>query len=134
MHTQKQTMKRLFILTIKFTPVIMMIGILGNNLLYYFGIGGNWVNLFDIFFGNSLITTFLLYICSYTFGLCSWHRLLITANLINVLIAGIDRVHRLPISDVQLLLSYYMVASIFLLIILYNKFFRNNEKHSKSIG
>ena len=112
----------------------MMIGMLGNNLLYYLEIGGDWVYLFDIFFGNSLITTFLLYICSYAFGLCSWHRLLITANLINVLIAGIDRVHRLPISDVQLLLSYYMVASIFLLIILYNKFFRNNEKHSKSIG
>ena len=127
-------MKRLFILTVKYTPIIMMIGMLGNNLFYYFGIRGGWVNLFDIFFGNSLIATLLLYTCSYTFGLCIWHRLLITVNLINVIIAGIDRVYRLPILDVQLLLSYYMVASIFLLIILYNKFFRDNEKHSKGVG
>ena len=63
-HRRKQDsmMKRLFILTIKYIPIIMMIGMLGNNLLYYFEIGGDWVNLFDIFFGNSLITTFLLYI------------------------------------------------------------------------
>lgn len=127
-------MKRLFVLTIKYMPIIMMIGMLGNNLCYYFDIGGRWVFFFNFIFGNSLITSILLYVCSYTFGLCSWHRLVITANLINVLIASLDVIYGIPITNLQLLALYYIVAAIFLLIILFNKFFYKYEKHSKGIS
>lgn len=35
--------------------------------------------LLDFIIGNSITTTFLLYVCSYVFGFCKWHRFIITA-------------------------------------------------------
>lgn len=127
-------MKKLFVLMIKFVPIIMMVGMLSTNLCCYFEVGLMWTNLFDFILGNSLLISILLYVCSYTFGLCSWHRLIITANLINITIASYDILFGIPISDLKLLALYYIVATVFILIILYNKFFNKNEKCHKSIG
>ena len=111
---------------------MQMVGMLLNNIFYYFDIGGNYIYLFDYTIGNSITNSLLLYICSYTFGFCKWHRLLITANLINVTIAITDAIFRLPINDLQLLLSYFIVTTIFILLIIYNKFVRKNEKCNKA--
>ena len=106
-------MKHLFILLIKFIPAIQMAGMLINNTLYYFDV--NYISfIFDFTLGNSIITTFLLYVCSYVFNFCIWHRLIITANFINICIAIIDTIVLLPISDVQLLIIYYTISVIFI--------------------
>ena len=108
-------MNKLFILLIKFIPVIQMAGMLINNILYFNDI--YFISyILDYIIGNSIITTFLLFICSYIFKFCIWHRLIITANLINITIASIDSVYKLPISDITLLIIYHIVAAIFILI------------------
>ena len=109
--------KKLFILLIKYMPVIQLAGMLLNNTLYYFDINRNLTYLFDFTIGNSIITTILMYICSYTFQFCIWHRLIITANFINVLIATIDCVVGIPVKDIELLTIYYAVSCIFILLI-----------------
>ncbi len=38
-----------------------------------------------------------------------------TANLINIIIATIDKVFHIPVTDIELLSSYYVVAGIFIL-------------------
>ena len=84
--------------------------------------------------GNSIITTLLLYVCSYVFQFCIWHRLIITANFINVFIASIDVIYGIPITDGQLLVIYYFIASIFIAIstiIHINK--NQNEYKTKNI-
>lgn len=111
---------------------MQMVGMLLNNLCYYFDINGNYIYFFDYTIDNSIVNTLLLYICSITFGFCNWHRLIITANLVNVTITAIDAVYRLPITDLQLLLSYFIVAIIFILIAVYNKFIHKNEKCNKN--
>lgn len=108
-------MRRLLILLIKFIPVIQMTGMLLNNTAYYFGINNELSYTFDFLIGNSIVTTFLIYLCSYIFNFCIWHRLIITANLINLIIANIDAIIRLPITDIQLLIIYYIIASIFII-------------------
>ena len=60
-----------------------MTGMLLNNTAYYFGINNELSYTFDFLIGNSIVTTFLIYLCSYIFNFCIWHRLIITANLIN---------------------------------------------------
>lgn len=106
-------MKHLFILLIKFIPAIQMAGMLINNTLYYFDI--NYLTyITDFAIGNSIITTFLLYVCSYVFNFCIWHRLIITANFINICIAITDTIILLPINDVQLLIIYYAISAIFI--------------------
>lgn len=82
-----------------------------NNILYCFSDIYIISYLLDFIIGNSITTTFLLYVCSYVFGFCKWHRFIITANIINLLIANLDAYYRIPISDIQLLIVYHFVAA-----------------------
>ena len=115
-------LKDVFVLLIKYMPIIQMVGMLFNNLLYYFQICNQFCYIIDFVIGNSLITTFLLFVCSYIFGFCNWHRLLITSNFVNIAIASIDSVYRIPISNLELLILYFIIYLIFLFIIVYKRF------------
>ena len=57
-------MKRLFIVLIKYIPIIQMVGMLFNNILYCFSNIYIISYLLDFIIGNSITTTFLLYVCS----------------------------------------------------------------------
>lgn len=122
-------MKKLFILLMKYIPIIQMVGMLFNNTLYYAADTYTTSYIIDFLVGNSVITTLLLYVCSYTFGFCKYYRIIITANFINVLIAVADATFTLPISDIKLLLTYYIIASIFIIIATYTHVKQN--KHGK---
>lgn len=63
-----------------------------NNILYCFSDIYIISYILDFIIGNSITTTFLLYVCSYVFGFCKWHRFIITANIINLLIANNGKV------------------------------------------
>lgn len=115
-------MKKGFLLLIKYIPIMQMVGMLVNNTLYCFDVITKTYYIVNYFIGNSIITTILLYICSYVFKFCNWYRLVITANLINMSIGVIDILYTIPITDIQLLLSYYSVCVLFLFIIILNKF------------
>lgn len=104
-------------------PVIQMAGMLLNNILYYFDICNKLSYISDFIIGNSIITTILLYLCNNVFQFCIWHRIIIIGNLINLIIANIDSIFHIPISDIQLLITYHIIAAIFVIIatILYIK-------------
>ncbi len=110
---------------------MQMAGILFSNLGYYFNLNVHLNYTLDYIIGNSLLATILFYICSYTFEFCKWHRLIITANFINVSIAAFDKIIGIPISSLKLLVLYHIVAAIFILMALYNKFVYRNEKCNK---
>lgn len=57
-----------------------MVGMLFNNILYCFSDIYIISYILDFIIGNSITTTFLLYVCSYVFGFCKWHRFIITAH------------------------------------------------------
>ena len=127
-------MKKLFLILIKFIPVIQLTGMLLNNTLYYFNVIKIASYVTDFIIGNSIITTFLLFVCSYLFNFCKWHRLIITANFINIMIANYDALFGIPITDMQLLCIYYIVAAIFIIVSTYIHIKQiNNEHKTKSI-
>lgn len=121
-------MKRLFIVLIKYIPIIQMVGMLFNNILYCFSDIYIISYILDFIIGNSITTTFLLYVCSYVFGFCKWHRFIITANIINLLIANLDAYYRIPISDIQLLIVYHFVAALFICISTYIHIKNNRDE------
>lgn len=104
-----------------------------NNILYCFSDIYIISYLLDFIIGNSITTTFLLYVCSYVFGFCKWHRFIITANIINLLIANLDAYYRIPISDIQLLIVYHFVAALFICISTYIHI-KNNRDERKLDG
>lgn len=107
------------VILIKYMPVIQMVVMLVNDTLYCFDI--ITVNL-NYLTGNSLLTTVLLYACSSVFKFGNWYRQIVTANFVVMTIGQIDIHLRLPMTDFQLLLSYYIVCILFLFIIVINKF------------
>lgn len=121
-------LRKILILMIKFIPVIQMAGMLVNNILYYNDI--YFISyIIDYLIGNSIVSTFLLIVCSYIFHFCKWHRIIIIANFINLSIAAIDSIYQLPISDIQLLIIYYEISGIFIITATYNHIINNNDKH-----
>lgn len=109
-------MKKLFVLLIKYMPTIQLVGMLVNNTLYKYDVNIEFDYIGDFLLGNSIANITILYVCSYTFGFCKWHRHIIMANLVNVIIATIDKVFVIPITDMELLCSYYVIAGIFIII------------------
>lgn len=115
-------LRKFLILTIKAMPIIQMVGMLFNNILYYVSDVVEISNFIDYFIGNSVVTTILLLFCSYTFMFCKWHRLLIYGNITNITVAVIDAVYHIPIKDVELLNLYLIIDIIFILSAIYYKF------------
>ena len=110
-------------------PIIQLVGILFNNAFYYLTDDNVLSNFIDFTLGNSLVITLLLYIGSYVFCFCKWHRLLITANLINIIIANVDIFIGIPISDLTLLLLYYFVSVVFIIAATISHIKENNHGH-----
>lgn len=122
-------MKKLFLILIKFIPVIQLAGMLLNNTLYCFDIIKVASYATDFIIGNSVITTFLLFVCSYLFNFCKWHRFIITANFINIMITNYDAIFGIPISNIQLLCIYYIVAVIFIIVSTHIHIKENRNEH-----
>lgn len=115
-------MKKSLLLLIKYIPIIQMVGVLLNNTLFYYDILVEFVRLNNYMIGNSVITTILLYVCSYVFKFCNWYRLIVISNFINITIAAVDLIFHIPISNLELLVLYYTIYIIFLIIILVLRF------------
>lgn len=71
-----------------------MVGMLFNNILYCFSNIYIISYLLDFIIGNSITTTFLLYVCSYVFGFCKWHRFIISDDELDDIISSLTKLNR----------------------------------------
>lgn len=118
--------KRLYKLTIgvlKIIPMLMTAVTLLNQVLSFFYI--DW-EVLGFIGGGSALTISFLYIASYCFSFCSYHRMflhyIVFCDILNLL----DYYIGIPISSVALFLINLIVAGISLFIILY--------LHQKHVG
>lgn len=96
-----------------------MLAILLNNTIYCFTDNYDAAYMIDFFTGNSILANIFLIMISVRFNYCIWHRIIICGNIANSTIAMTDAIFTIPISDMKLLLSYYIVAAIFVLLAAY---------------
>lgn len=119
---------KLFILCVKYLPVIQMAGMLLNNTLYYFK-PYTICYIIDYLLGLSIANCVILFIASFIFNFCKWHRLIITANIINITIANYDAIYKINCSDKELLILYYIIAGIFILLSTKIHLIRKDNEH-----
>lgn len=110
---------KILLLLIKYIPIIQMLAMLLNNTLYYFTDNNIISYILDFLFGDSLIFTIFLLFISIRLNYCEWHRIIIIGNIINILIALIDIVIKIPCNDMQLIVIYYIVSCIFIIFATY---------------
>ena len=118
---------KLFIVVLKYTPVLIALCYVLNTVTAVFGI---YIEPLSNIAGVSLLTWIFLYIATYVFKFCIYHRMFLWYILIDDLLNIIDYYYELPIETSNLLMIHNSIIGIFLFIILYIYV----KDHKKSTG
>ena len=111
---------------LKVMPMLLAAIYLINTVLSYYDIV---LPALSYIGGLSFIPLLFMYISSYVFRFCSYHRMFLHYVVINDLINLIDYYYTLPISDWELFILHMSIAGISLFIILYLYV----KSHSKNV-
>lgn len=89
-----------------------------NTILSYFGIDYAAISYLA---GVGMIPLLFLYITSYCFRFCSYHRMPLHYIIINNVLCWVDYNYEIPISNLKYLCLHVMLAFIFIVIMIYLK-------------
>jgi len=104
---------------LRYIPGTIAFLYLMNSILSYLGID---ILLLSILGGMSILPLLFLYITSYAFKFCVYHRMFLHYILICDGANYIDYYCNIPLSDRSLFIAHLTLAGIFLFIIVYLKF------------
>lgn len=124
--------KRLYKLELyllKILPILLAAIYLINTVLSYYDI---IIPALSYIGGLSFIPLLFIYVSSYVFRFCSYHRIFLYYIAINDVINMLDYQFNLPISDWQFLIVHLSIAgiSLFIILYLYVKVHRKNVKRN----
>ena len=107
---------KLQLYTLKVIPMVMAFIFWLNTLLSYLDID---IELFTYIGGISFVTITYLYISSYAFRFCSYHRMFLHYILIIQLLEVYDLYVGIPVSELFNFILYQIISGVALFIILY---------------
>ena len=107
---------KLMLVTLKVIPMLLALLSLLNTTLSYFGID---LVIISYIGGVSVLPLVFLYISSYAFKFCEYHRMFLHYVALNWVLNIYDYYIGIPLSDRNLLAMYLMITCIFMFIILY---------------
>ena len=113
------------VIVLKILPMLLAFITLLNSILSYFNID---LVILSYIGGVSLITILFIYIVSYIFKFCEYHRIFLHYIVVTCIINIIDLYIGIPINDLEYLCLQMIVAGISLFIILYC-YLKNNIKY-----
>lgn len=121
--------KRLYIIVlclVKFIPILVSGIFLLNTVLSYCDI-----DIPLLSYIVALTFVILLYLLSYIFKFCKWHRMFIHYITINWILNIIDYYIGIPLSDKGMLVLYLCITIVCLFIIVYCKFGKKRKKEER---
>lgn len=101
---------------IKVIPMVMAFISLVNTVFSYYDID---LPILSYIGGYSILTIVFLYLASYVFKFCEYHRMFIHYIVVNWALNIYDAYIGIPLNDKGLLITYLTITGIFLFIILY---------------
>lgn len=75
----------------------------------------------NVFGGFSICFIITLYLQSYIFQFCSWHRVPIHYVLLSNIIALIDDIVKIPLSDLNMMRMYFVLLVMFTMLFIYQE-------------
>lgn len=109
---------------LKVIPMVMAFIYLLNTVLSYYDID---LEIFSYLAGNSILTIVFLYIASYVFRFCKYHRMFIHYTTFIWALNIYDLYIGVPLDDRNMFALYLSITGIFLFIILY-LYVKSNKK------
>ena len=110
---------------IKIIPFVLAIVCFVNTTLSYLRIDIPFLSYLG---STALLPLIFLYVSSYVFKFCEYHRMFLHYIVVNDILSWIDYSYGLPFDNLEYLVLHMSIAGIFLFIILYLK-----QKHGISI-
>lgn len=104
---------------IKVIPMIMSLICLINTILSYFYIDLEFLGYIG---SASLLIIIFLYLSSYVFGFCAYHRMFIHYIMVNTVLNTYDYYIGIPLTNKGIFLVYMSITGVTLFTILYLKF------------
>lgn len=104
------------VIVLKILPILLAFITLLNSILSYFNID---LVILSYIGGISLITILFIYVASYAFRFCEYHRIFLHYIVVTWIINIIDLYIGISINDLEYLCLQMIVAGISLFIILY---------------
>lgn len=127
-NLSNKTLYKIFLVLLKIIPMIISFCMILNTFLSYLYIN---TEILSIFGGVSLLTIIFLYIASFVFKFCNYHRMFIHYITIQWTINLIDYYIGIPLSNQNFMLLGLTIFGIFLFIILY-LYVTTNKKDASS--
>lgn len=124
-------MYKLELLCVKYIPILIAVTVLIDAILSYFNI---YLETLNYIAGTSFLTLIPMYISSYAYKFCEYHRMIIYYILTHKIITIIDLYIGIPVSDLILLSIYLVVAGIFIMVIIYLHQKCKNDRNDKEIS
>lgn len=116
---------------LKVIPMVMAFICLLNTTLSYFDID---VPVLSYIASNSILTIIFLYLSSYVFRFCAYHRMFMHYTTVTWILNIVDTYIGIPIGDLPYLLIQLIIAgvSLFVILYLYVKHHKQNaERYSR---
>lgn len=107
---------KLLLVTLKVIPMLLALVCLLNTVLSYAGID---LVVLSYIGGVSILPLVFLYISSYAFRFCEYHRMFLHYVVVNWILNIYDYYVGIPLSDRNLLAMYLIITCVFLFMILY---------------
>ena len=126
---KNKNLYKVYLILLKVMPMVMAFLFWLNTVLSYFDID---MAVLSFIAGISVITVLYLYISSYVFRFCEYHRMFLHYIVVIYLLNIYDYYEGIPVSDIVLLMIYQIITGIFLFIILYLYVKTNTRYTAKS--
>ena len=108
-------LKKLLIVFLKVIPIVLAAMAFANTILAYYEIEREWMHYVG---GTSVLTLAFLYMASYVFKFCEYHRMflhyIVVCNSINL----IDYHYGLPVGDEEFIVLHLLLMFIAMVIVL----------------
>ena len=116
---RSKALYRIFLYLVKVIPMLCSAIYILNTALSYFSID---VPAFSYIGGCSVLTILFMYLSSYVFRFCAWHRMFIHYIAVNWILNIVDYHIGIPVSDKGMFLIYTFITGLFMYLTLYLKF------------
>lgn len=110
---------------LKIIPVVLAMVCFINTTLSYFQIDVTFLSYFG---GISILPLIFLYLSSYSFRFCSYHRLPLHYISINLILNLFDEYIGIPLQNRELYAVYLIITFIFIILLIYEHCKQRNIK------
>ena len=113
---RSKSLYKVVLVSLKIIPMLLALFDIANTAIGIIGLECHWVSYFG---GISFLTLAFLYLASYVFRFCAYHRMFLHYVLLTNTISVIDFEFGIPLSNYSMMCLYIALTGIFLFLILF---------------